>query len=166
MRTKHGCDLFGATPLAQALPKLHMLRNFFCSCHFLCSVRGTQSFCAKKNSQCSSTGWAAVVILPFAIALFLSLCSVLLSAAASHPLSPIRVVSTHAYTLKLTPTCTRAHVHSVCFSAVELVIAAVLFVTISSVHPFTTNMPAPAVLLVWLSPSSVGDFNPCYLPHS
>lgn len=41
---------------------------------------------------------------------------------------PLRVVSTHAYSLKLTPTCTHSHVHSVFIffrSVVELVIAAV-----------------------------------------
>lgn len=41
---------------------------------------------------------------------------------------PLRVMSTHAYSLKLTPTCTHSHVHSVFIfsrSVVELVIAAV-----------------------------------------
>lgn len=89
-----------------------------------------------------------------------------LSSASSHPLLPIRVVSTHAYSLKLTPTCTRAHVHSVCFSAVELVIAAVVSATISSVHG--QHVCTSRAVSTFLS-SRVGDFkyNPCHLPpHS
>lgn len=65
---------------------------------------------------------------------------------------PLRVVSTHAYSLKLTPTCTHSHVHSVFiffpFRCWISYCRCVVSVTISSVHPFTVSVPVPAILFV------------------
>lgn len=180
MRTKHGCDLFGAIPRGSSHhgiahaddppPTPPSFVSFSLPCEGNAVILQT---CTEKLP--------VFVNQPTACSYFsarhrsASLRTVRLLLSLLPPLilfHPLRVVSTHAYSLKLTPTCTHSHVHSVYFfhSVVELVIAAVVSVTISSdaslhcQHACTSHTVCIDFFFVsswrwytWTS-SSVGDF--------
>lgn len=118
MRTEHGCDLFGAIPRGSShhgIPHADESPPPFVS--FSLPYEGNAVIlqtCTEKLpvfvNQLTACSYFSARHRSASLRTVCLLLSLLPPLILFHPLL---VVSTHAYSLKLTPTCTHSHVHSV-----------------------------------------------------